>query len=219
MAEYFDIFDANLSPAAPFREERTQAHQKGLWHQTFDCWVVRRDPSGDKIVLQLRSALKDNHPNTLDISASGHLLSGEQPLDGVREVEEELGLMVDPKDLLYLGINKEAVDRAGYCVRHFSHTYFYETKCLLADYKPQQSEVDGLFELDIAEGLKLFSGEITSVEATGVIREGADYKPAKRRITTADMAAAEDRCEITKYYLKIFVLAGLYLKGHRPLAI
>src|SRR4051812_39465808 len=83
MPEYFDILDANMKPAAPFRMERQETHRTGAWHQTFDCWIVRRDPSGDKIVLQLRSAQKDSYPGTLDISASGHLLEGEQPLDGV----------------------------------------------------------------------------------------------------------------------------------------
>jgi len=219
MTEYFDILDASLEPVAPFRMERKETHRTGAWHQTFDCWIVRRDPSGDKIILQLRSVQKDSYPNTLDISASGHLLSGEQPLDGVREVEEELGLAVNPADLLYLGVSKEAIDSPGCCVRHLSHTYLYETNQPLSSYKPQESEVDGVFEINIAEGLKLFAGETTTVEAEGIIREGSAYKPATRRISIADMAAPNDRCNITKYYLKIFILADLYMKGRKSLAI
>jgi isopentenyldiphosphate isomerase len=219
MSEYFDIFDANLSPAAPFRAERKEAHAQGLWHQTFDCWVLRRDAGGDKIVLQLRSMGKDNYPGTLDISASGHLAAGEGPMDGVREIEEELGLKVEPEDLFYLGLHKEAMDRPGFCVRHLSHTYFYEAAQPLSSYSPQESEVDGLFEINIADAIRLVSGETESVEAEGIAREGSAYKPARRRIVIADLCAAEDRCKVTKYYLKVFTLAALYLQGHRPLAI
>jgi 8-oxo-dGTP pyrophosphatase MutT (NUDIX family) len=219
MPEYLDIFDANMRPESPFRVEKKEAHQKGLWHQTFHCWIVRRDPSGDKILLQLRGADKDDNPDTLDISVAGHLQSGEQPPDGVREVEEELGIRIDPAALLYAGVLKQATDRPGYYNREFCHTYFYETACLFPDYTPQASEVDGIFELDISAGLKLFSGEIKTAEAEGVIRDGAVYKPAKRTVTTADMCSEIDRCRVTRYYLKVFVLADLYLKGHRLLAI
>jgi isopentenyldiphosphate isomerase len=219
MTEYFDIFDANLNPAIPFRMERKESHRTGAWHQTFDCWVLRRGPSGNKIVLQLRSADKDSYPSTFDISASGHLLAGEKPEDGVREIEEELGLKVNYADLLYLGVYKEAVDTPGRCVRHLSHTYLYETNQPLSAYKPQESELDGVFEISIADGLKLFTGESASVEAVGVIKEGRFYKPATRNITIADMAAFEDRCKITKYYLKIFVLADLYFRNYTNLVI
>lgn len=219
MPEYLDIFDANMNPIPPYKMERGEVFAKGLWHHTFDCWIVRRDPSGDKILLQLRSKEKKNNPNTLDISAAGNLQSGEKPEDGVREVEEELGIKVELADMLYLGVDKEATDREGYYSRNFCHTYLYETTCRISDYKPQESEVDGLFEINIADGLKLFSGEAQTAKITGIAKEGGAYKPATRTIITADMCGAHDRCKVTKYYLKIFILAGLYLKGHRPLAI
>jgi isopentenyldiphosphate isomerase len=217
--EYFDIFDAALNPAAPFKMERKETHKTGAWHQTFDCWVLRRDPSGNKIVLQLRSADKDSYPSTFDISASGHLLAGEKPEDGVREIEEELGLKVDYADLIYLGIYKEAVDTPGRCVRHHSHTYLYETAQPLSAYKPQESELDGVFEVNITDGLRLFREETAAIDAVGLIKEGRFYKPATRQITIADMAAYEDRCKVTKYYLKIFALSELYFRNYRNLVV
>lgn len=213
--EYFDIFDAGLAPVAPFKMARRESHKTGAWHQTFDCWILRRDPSGDKIVLQLRSVQKEACPNKLDISACGHLLAGEKLGDGVREVEEELGLKVSFDTLYYLGIVKEIIDSPGRLVRHFCHTYFHETTLPLSAYQLQESEVDGVFEMNIADGIKLFSGAAASVEANGLVGN----KPVTRPVTIADMASAEDRCNVTKYYLKVFTLAELYLKGHRPLAI
>ena len=213
--EYFDIFDACLEPAAPFRMERKESHRAGAWHQTFDCWILRRDPSGNKIVLQLRSMQKEACPGLLDISACGHLLAGEKVEDGIREVEEEVGLKVSFDELYCLGIVKECIDSPGRFVRHLCHTYFHETKLSLCAYKLQESEVDGIFEVNIADGIRLFSGETASIEAVGLVGN----KPVTRQVSIADMASAEDRCGVTKYYLKVFILADLYLKGQRPLAI
>lgn len=220
MAEYIDIFDANMTPVAPFKMERKEVTRHGHWHHTFDCWVIRRDANGGKILFQLRSAQKANNPNTLDISAAGWLQSGERhDVEGVHELEEELGIKVNPADLFYLGMTKEATDREGYYARNFCHTYFYETTGTLSDYKPQQSEVDGLFEIGIPEGIVLFNGGKKTVDVSGIVRDGTVYKPAQRTISTADMCGAHDRCVLTKYYLKIFLLAEAYLKGDRRLVI
>lgn len=220
MAEYIDIYDANMSPVAPFKMERKEVVKTLHWHHTFDCWVIRRDGKDGKILLQLRSATKANNPNTLDISAAGNLQSGERhDVEGVREIEEELGIKVDPKELLYLGMIKEATDRPGYHSRNFCHTYFYETPHSITDYRPQVEEVDGLFEIGIAEGIKLFSGKLKTVEISGIAKDGNAYKPTQRTISTADMCNAHDRCVLTKYYLKIFLLAEAYLRGERRLVI
>lgn len=215
MTEYLDIFDASFAPVAPFKMERKESHRSGAWHQTFDCWVLRRDPAGDKMIMQLRSERKDSNPGKLDISACGHLLAGEKPEDGVRELEEELGLKANYDELYYLGLIKEAIDSPGRQVRHLSHTYFYETTLPLFAYKLQETEVDGVFEVNIADGIAFFSGTIKTMTATGLVKG----QPVTRQINLADLTAAEDRCHVTKYYLKIFVLADLYLKGHRPLAV
>lgn len=52
--ENIDVFDANLN----FKDviERKEAHTKGIWHQTFHCWVV--NPKNKSILFQLRSKEK-----------------------------------------------------------------------------------------------------------------------------------------------------------------
>ena len=133
----------------------------------------------------------------------------------MREVEEEVGLKVSFDELYYLGIVKECIDSPGRFVRHLCHTYFHETKLPLSVYKLQESEVDGIFEVNIADGVKLFSGETAAIEAVGLV----GGRPVTRQVSIADMASAEDRCGVTKYYLKVFILADQFLKGQRPLAI
>ena len=89
--EIIDIYDCNMNHlgTAP----RSQAHKEGLWHKAFHCWIVKRASDGNhRVLLQLRSKNKDSHPSLLDISAAGHLQAGETPKDGIREIEEELGL-------------------------------------------------------------------------------------------------------------------------------
>lgn len=215
MAEYIDIYDASMNPAAPFKMERKEVSKHGHWHHVFDCWIMRRDAAGDKILLQLRSATKANNPGLFDISAAGWLQSGETHADGWRELEEELGIRVKPGDLYYLGMMKEALDRPGYSTRAFCHTYFYELQQPLSSLMPQESEVDGVFEISIDDGLRLFSGSAAAIPATGFFKG----VPQMRNITLADMCNAHDRCTITNYYAKIFTLAQRFLKGERPLYI
>ena len=87
MSEQVDIFDGNH--VAKGSMERVAAHMAAEWHQTFHCWIVARR-NEDWLLLQLRSPTKRNYPDRLDITAAGHLESGEQPYDGGRELEEEL---------------------------------------------------------------------------------------------------------------------------------
>src|ERR671933_433987 len=49
---------------------------------------------------------KDTWPNKLDVTVGGHLGVGESVLDGIREVEEELGLTVVADELVSLGTRK-----------------------------------------------------------------------------------------------------------------
>ena len=87
--EQIDIFDEEFNAIEPFVATIDVVHQKGLWHQTFACWLVH--PKENKIFLQLRGPKNRIGPNTFDASASGHLSSQEKPIDGFREAEEELG--------------------------------------------------------------------------------------------------------------------------------
>ncbi len=71
---------------------RSDAHQKGWWHRSAHIWVY--SPSG-KVLIQRRSKDKRDSPNLLDISAAGHLKSGESAVEGAHsEILEEIGIDV-----------------------------------------------------------------------------------------------------------------------------
>ena len=167
--EYIDIFDADYNYLG--KEEKNEAHRKGLWHQTFHCWIIK----DNKLVVQLRSKDKSTNPNLLDISGAGHLSAGEKVEDGVRELKEELGLDINPKDLIYVGYFKWASDRElktiiPYHNREFCHTFFLKSNMSISDYKLQPEELDGIFEIDIQDLKKLFLNKVNSISINGFLR-------------------------------------------------
>lgn len=59
-----------------------------------------------EILLQKRSRQKDSFPGYYDISSAGHIPSGQDYLQSAqRELLEELGIQVEPEELVYLGIH------------------------------------------------------------------------------------------------------------------
>ncbi|RMF87932.1 MAG: NUDIX domain-containing protein [Nitrospinota bacterium] len=86
--EIFDVVDAHdqVIGQAP----RSEVHARGLPHRAVHIFVLN---SQEELLLQKRSATKDEFPLRYTSSASGHLRSGESYWEAARrELEEELGL-------------------------------------------------------------------------------------------------------------------------------
>ncbi|ANS76872.1 hypothetical protein AWM70_21695 [Paenibacillus yonginensis] len=152
---------------------RQQAHAEGLWHQTFQCWVVDKhaDPGNPGLLFQLRAEDKDTFPGKLDISCAGHLLAGETPEDGIRELEEELGIKAEFRDLRYCGmVAQESYISPAIIDREFNQVYLYESGLPLEKYFFQTSEISGLFFIGLAEYKALLNGECDYVEARDGVR-------------------------------------------------
>lgn len=99
--EILTIFDeaGSRTGTAP----REEVHRLGHWHETFHCWFISKDQEIPCIYLQLRSEQKHDYAGLLDITAAGHLLANETVEDGIREVQEELGLEISFEELIPLG--------------------------------------------------------------------------------------------------------------------
>ncbi|MDP2933889.1 MAG: NUDIX domain-containing protein [bacterium] len=80
---------------------RQEAHRSPhLMHRAVGVFILN---SAGEILLQKRSATKDTFPNAWEILA-GHVQYGQKYLDtAVRELEEELGIIASPNDLLLTG--------------------------------------------------------------------------------------------------------------------
>jgi len=184
--ERFDIYDGDgrwLGTAL-----RSEAHAQGLWHRTFQCWIVSRDSDGvPMLLLQLRHPGKDTFPNLLDISCAGHLQAGESVEDGVRELEEELGLAVAFEQLWPCGvIAEEDVIGETLIDREFCHVFALACEQPLLAYTVQPDEVSGLFAVALDSFRRLLAGETARVEVQGFVVDEQDRKINQTRWISPD---------------------------------
>ncbi|PJO45388.1 NUDIX hydrolase, partial [Lysinibacillus xylanilyticus] len=100
---------------------RAEVHEKGLWHETFHCWLVNED----YIYFQIRSSQKKDYPGLLDITAAGHLLAVETVESGIREVKEELGLNIDVHEVVKMGMTSCSIVSENMIDNEFCHVYIY----------------------------------------------------------------------------------------------
>ena len=104
--EYLDIVDENGIPTGE-TIERSLAHRTGVRHRTTHIWIVRKQGDRIQILLQKRSKNKDSFPGCYDISSAGHIPAGDDFAEsGLRELEEELGLVIQKEELIDCGFHR-----------------------------------------------------------------------------------------------------------------
>lgn len=70
--------------------EREEGIEKGLLLKAVQIWII--NPETKQVLMQERSHKKVNDPGMIDVSASGHVQTGEAPMQAIiREGKEELG--------------------------------------------------------------------------------------------------------------------------------
>lgn len=128
---------------------------KGLWHASSHIVLVTFDT---KLVAQKRSVKTVTNPGKIEISAGGAVDIGETPLQAVvREVKEELGVVIAPKDVIQVGRQRwnsyaPSVQRYN---RTFLHSFVGFLPRKVEQYRPQVSEVDNVFELTLYQASRL----------------------------------------------------------------
>jgi isopentenyldiphosphate isomerase len=145
-----DIFDEDYNHIGV--DTRENAHLYGYWHRSFSCWIVNPEK---KTIIWQRRAGQDNFPrkDELDVTG-GHYEAGEKIEDGVRELNEEMGLNIAFSDLIPIKIRKVDIRLSPtYWEREFQHVFLLFTTEKM---KPQASEVSEIIETDLIETLKFF---------------------------------------------------------------
>lgn len=211
--DQIDIYDADLRPLG--RMDWLEAHKTGQWHRTFHCWVYS-SAEGGKLLFQARSP-HGNFPNLFDVSAAGHLDAGETLLDGVREVQEELGIRVDSDALHHVGERVEVADQAnGQRNREYQSVYLLQLDEEATPLTPDPKEVWGAFWMRLSDGFDLFSGRKEHVSVTGIEYQESDggYRPATRTVSTEDFIP-----RVQRYYLAALICVERVLDGKSELAI
>lgn len=139
--EYFDILNENGEFTGKIAT-REECHEKGLWHRAIYGFIF--NSNGD-VLLQKRSKNKKLWPNLWDVTAGGHVLSGEfgsQAL--IREVKEELNIEINKNDIEYLVGSTSEVMRNGMKDNHFNECYIITKDVDINDIKLQEEEVSDI---------------------------------------------------------------------------
>jgi isopentenyldiphosphate isomerase len=213
VTEVIEIYNANMVRIGEM--DRRQAHIEGRWHKTFHLWIV--DRSNESLLFQKRSPHVENFPSMLDITAAGHLEKDEDVQDGIREVEEELGIKLLFEDMHFLGYRVEVADQEnGQFNREYQAVYLIDTDLSLNEYKPDPDEVYGIIRAPIRDCLSLFSKKIPHAKANGLI-----YSESKRTwdLVNCTVELSDFIPRIQPYYLTISIMAERLLEKRFPLGI
>jgi isopentenyldiphosphate isomerase len=208
--EYFDVLDCTGRKTGE-TISRDDAHRAGIWHGAFHCLIIYEKRDGGYALFQKRSAWKKIAPGKFDVSVGGHYGAGEDAkVGGPRETREELGFEARFTDFIPVGRRVFV-----YCFTPGVIEYeFQDVFILLRNIRPgalvlQKEEVDGVFEMDLEQGIELFSGTRANAEGT-LYRSGV---PEERiRVSARDFVPCID-----SYYLKLLLLAQRCLNGERKL--
>jgi len=202
--ERLDILDGSGRPTGEV-VLKSEAHRLGLWHRCFHCWICGSGPAGPYLLIQRRAAEKDTWPGYLDVTAAGHLAAGEETVDGLREVEEELGLRVEPERLAHLGTRRVEQEIQGGCDREFHEVFLLIDATPPWDLRLQKEEVEAVFRLDLDDVEALY--EAGSAPA----REYSEGMDSATRIHIAEFVPQDE-----DYLRSVAGAARLLLSGGRP---
>ena len=168
------------------------------------------------MLFQVRSRQKPAFPGLLDSAVGGHYRA-DQTLQGVlHEAMEEIGLRIDASDLLPLGRRLDIAKAGDMIKREVATVFFLQRDSPPSEYRLDRSEVEGLVELPIASGLRLFSGEATRAKVKGVYWEDGSqsWTESEKSVKQDDFVPKAD-----SYYLTVFIMAERLLAGEKYLSI
>lgn len=171
--EMIKIYDEQKNPLGI--TSRDIVHQKGYWHDTFHCWFLKNENNIDYIYFQLRSKVKNDFPNLLDITAAGHILANETVGEGIREIKEELGMDVSMEDLELIGVIKDCIITENFIDKEFGNVYMYRVN-EEPIYKLQKEEVSGIVRTKFKNFYDFVFEKRTEITVNGFIINTYDEK-------------------------------------------
>ena len=203
LEEVLSIFDENHQKVG--EQSRDVIHTKGHWHETFHCWIVQIKLDVPHLYFQQRSNLKKDFPNLFDITAAGHLLAHETVDDGLREVEEELGLLLNMNELQSLGIIKDTILHGEFIDHEFAHTFMYISENENLALRLQVEEVSGIFSASLSDVIRLFEDKVESISLQCVT---SNEDVAEKMVTLIDFVPHEK-----EYMNEVLYNIQHYLRG------
>ena len=171
--EMIDVLDENGIKTGEVLS-RDEVHKIGLWHKASGVLIIN---SKHEILLQLRSRQKEKNGGLWDLSASGHISSGETPEDSlIREIKEEIGVNVVKNELKLLGVYKrqELHNNGKFIENEYDYIYILEKDINISKIKFQKEEVEQIKFVTIESLTKLLDNDEV-VKRVGVWHDLRDY--------------------------------------------
>jgi hypothetical protein len=149
-------------------------------------------------------------PGLLDVAAAGHYLAGEKLVDGLREVEEELGKHYMPDQVRRLGRSIfVSIDVKKRELHEIVDLYLVEDNAPLSSYRLQEEEVDAILTCPVRELLRVNREEGYSFTAEGLSSSG---KPIQIEVNKQSFPV-----NWNDYHYKMALLADRYFRGETDL--
>ena len=206
--EMLDVVDPTGEPIA--MRSRSSVHSEGHWHQVFHCLVARSGLPA-RVLLQRRRHSSRAFPGLLDLSVTGHLRAGERPVDGIRELREEMGLTIDPARLVRLGRRLLADDRGEGLNREIAHVYLLTDDTPLEQLQLDFDEVAGFVEVAVLDVLAMLDDPTVEVSAVEV--------DTARQVRLVRCTGAELVPAVDGYWVVLAIMVERHLAGRHPLGI
>jgi isopentenyldiphosphate isomerase len=210
-----ELFDVVLADGTPTGHSKPRAavHHDGDWHRALHLWIAGTEPDGTPFLMfQLRAEGKDTWPNRLDVTVGGHLGSGEDLADALREVHEEIGIDPDAAAIIPLGTRICANEPAtGVIDREVQSILLLHDDRPLDGYHPNPAEVSALARFPLPALLEFLAGD--GEEITGMILRPGD-RPRPESVERDRFIPNVDR-----YFYRVAIAAAAALRGDRHLAV
>jgi isopentenyldiphosphate isomerase len=205
--EPFDVITADGKPTGRVKS-RAEVHRDGDWHRAIHVWVAGVDVGGAPfLMLQRRSPHKDTWPGRFDATVGGHYRAGETLVETVREIQEEIGIVTELKNLRPLGIRVCANEaQPGISDREIQDVFLLRDDRPLEDFRPNPAELAALIRFPLETLVPFLAGETAEIG-------GESRTPAATRVEPITARIDDFIPTIDRYFLRVAIAAQQVLRG------
>jgi isopentenyldiphosphate isomerase len=211
--EPFDVITADGRPTGRVKT-RAEIHRDGDWHRAIHVWVAGVDDRGAPfLTFQRRSPHKDTWPARYDATVGGHYRAGETLTETVREVEEEIGIITDLRELRPLGVRVCANEaQPGIVDREIQDLFLLRDDRPLENFRPNPAELAALVRFPLETLVPFLAGERGEIDGESLAPEATRAEPITARVD--DFIPTVDR-----YFLRVAIAAQQVLRGEHYVAV
>ncbi len=152
MEELIDALD-KFGNKTGIIKRKSEIKKDGDYHRAISVLIIN---DNNEILMQKRSQNKKFYPNLWSLFVKGHIQSKEDPISAcIREIKEELGIIVREEELKYLYTIKEEKRENDYIENIFFDTYILKKNIDLKKVIIEKDELSDVKYITVSKVLKL----------------------------------------------------------------